>query len=137
ERHRGDAVRLRVTKRVAVAQVTAERFRCACCVRGALAGTREEPRVQRLVLAACLLFSGLCALIDQLVWTRWLGLSFGTTTEAIAAVLSVFFGGLALGNWLAARRLARVARPLRVYVALEAAIGVFALLSLPLLRRMG
>src|SRR5215831_13055273 len=94
-------------------------------------------RMQQFVLAVCLLFSGLCALIDQLVWTRWLGLSFGTTTEAIAAVLSVFFGGLALGNWLAARRLARVARPLRVYVALEAAIGVFALLSLPLLRHLG
>jgi spermidine synthase len=93
--------------------------------------------VQRIVLAACLLFSGLCALIDQLVWTRWLGLSFGTTTEAIAAVLSVFFGGLALGNWLAARRLTRVARPLRVYAALEAAIGGFTLLSLPLLQRMG
>ncbi|HVN37826.1 MAG TPA: fused MFS/spermidine synthase, partial [Myxococcota bacterium] len=93
--------------------------------------------MQQLVLAICLLFSGLCALIDQLVWTRWLGLSFGTTTEAIAAVLSVFFGGLALGNWIAARQLTRVARPLRVYAALEAAIGVFALLSLPLLRHMG
>jgi spermidine synthase len=92
--------------------------------------------VQQLVLAVCLLFSGACALIDQLVWTRWLGLSFGTTTEAIAAVLSVFFGGLALGNWLAARRLARVALPLRVYAALEAAIGGFALLSLPLLRHL-
>jgi spermidine synthase len=51
-------------------------------------------------------------------------------------VLAVFFGGLALGNWLAARRLSRVAHPLRVYAALEGAIGAFALLSLPLLRHL-
>ena len=86
-----------------------------------------------LAIVACLLFSGLTALVYQLVWTRLLGLAFGTTTEAIASVLAVFFGGLALGNWLAARWLTRLRRPLRVYAALEAGIGAWALASLPIL----
>jgi spermidine synthase len=89
---------------------------------------------RRLAVAACLVFSGLAALVYQVIWTRLLGLAFGTTTESIATVLAVFFGGMALGNLLAARRLVRVERPLRVYALLELAIGVFALASLPLLR---
>jgi spermidine synthase len=89
--------------------------------------------MNRLAIVACLLFSGLTALVYQLVWTRLLGLSFGTTTEAIATVLAVFFGGLALGNWLAARALVRLSRPLRVYAALEFGIGAWALASLPIL----
>ncbi len=84
----------------------------------------------------CLFFSGLAALVYQVIWTRLLGFAFGTTTEAISTVLAVFFGGMALGNWLAARRLVRVARPLRLYAVLEFAIGAFALLSLPLLWRL-
>ncbi len=89
---------------------------------------------RRVAVAACLVFSGLAALVYQVIWTRLLGLAFGTTTESIASVLAVFFGGMALGNLVAAKRLARVERPLRVYALLELAIGIFALASLPLLR---
>lgn len=88
---------------------------------------------RRLSVAACLVFSGLSALVYQVIWTRLLGLAFGTTTESISTVLAVFFGGMALGNLLAARRLARIRHPLRVYALLELAIGAFALASLPLL----
>jgi spermidine synthase len=70
------------------------------------------------------------------LWTRLLGFAFGTTTEAIGTVLAIFFGGMALGNWLAARRIDRVVRPLRLYGLLELGIGFFALLSLPLLTRL-
>ncbi|MCC6640751.1 MAG: fused MFS/spermidine synthase [Deltaproteobacteria bacterium] len=89
---------------------------------------------RRSSVVACLVFSGLAALVYQVIWTRLLGLAFGTTTESIATVLGVFFGGMALGNLVAARRLARVRRPLRVYALLELAIGLFALASLPALR---
>ena len=37
-----------------------------------------------LAVAACLVFSGLAALVYQVIWTRLLGFAFGTTTEAIA-----------------------------------------------------
>ncbi len=91
---------------------------------------------RRWLLIGCLVFSGMAALVYQIVWTRLLGLSFGTTTEAIGTVLAVFFGGLALGNLLAARTLDRIRRPLRVYAWLELGIGAFALASLPLLLRL-
>jgi spermidine synthase len=91
---------------------------------------------RRLALVGCLVFSGLAALVYQVVWVRMLGFAFGTTTEAIGTVLAVFFGGMALGNALAARGLGRVERPLRLYALLELGIGAFALLSLPLLQRL-
>jgi spermidine synthase len=94
----------------------------------------QSPRVRRAAIAACLVFSGLTALVYQILWVRLLGFTFGTTTEAVSTVLAVFFGGLALGNLLAARGLARVTRPLRVYAWLELGIGLWALASLPALR---
>jgi len=89
---------------------------------------------RRLAVAACLVFSGLSALVYQIIWVRLLGFTFGTTTEAVSTVLAVFFGGLALGNLWAAARLSRVERPLRVYAFLELGIGLYALASLPLLQ---
>ena len=81
----------------------------------------------------CLFGSGCCALVYQLIWIRLLGFAFGASTEAIATVLAIFFGGLALGNALAARHLARLSRPLLGYGLLELFIAGFALASLPLL----
>ena len=67
--------------------------------------------MQRLSIVACLVFSGFTALVYQLIWTRLLGFSFGTSTQAVSPVLAVFFGGLAIGNLLAARLQARIRRP--------------------------
>jgi spermidine synthase len=91
---------------------------------------------RRLLLLGCLVFSGLTALVYEVLWTRLLGFVFGTTTEAIGTVLAIFFAGMALGNLLAARRLVRVERPLRLYALLELGIGSFALASLPLLKHL-
>ncbi len=90
----------------------------------------------RSAILLCLLLSGWASLVYQIVWTRLLGLAFGTTTEAIGAVLAVFFAGLAGGGWIAARALPRVRRPLRLYALLEIGIGAFALASLPCLREL-
>ena len=80
-----------------------------------------------LILFVPRLLGLLGALVYQVLWTRLLGLAFGTTTEAIGTVLAVFFGGLALGNLLAARGWTlRLRHPLRAYALLELAMGVFA-----------
>jgi spermidine synthase len=92
--------------------------------------------MKRRVAALALVFSGFTALVYEIIWTRLLGFAFGTTTEAIGTVLAVFFGGMAIGNWLAARCSSRISRPLRVYALLELGVGAFALVSLPLLRRL-
>src|SRR5947207_141023 len=87
-----------------------------------------------VVILACFALSGVCALVYQLVWTRWLGLIVGNFATATATVITAFMGGLALGNWwlgrLAGRRSPRAA--LRLYAVLEAALAVLAALS-PLL----
>jgi len=76
--------------------------------------------------------SGAAALVYESLWMRSFGLIFGGTTSAVAMVLAVFMGGLALGSALAARRPAR--DPLRAYGTIELAVGATALLTLPLLR---
>jgi spermidine synthase len=76
--------------------------------------------------------SGGAALVYQSLWMRSFGLIFGNTTDAVAMVLAVFMGGLALGSALAARR--RSPDPLRAYALVELGIGGAALLTLPLLR---
>lgn len=84
------------------------------------------------ILLLVLVLSGCAGLIYQVTWVRLLGLSLGSTSAAVATVISAFFLGLALGSYaverLGVKRQAAVSR----YVAVEAVIGVFGLLSLPL-----
>ena len=76
--------------------------------------------------------SGAAALVYESLWLRSFGLIFGGTTSAVAMVLAVFMGGLALGSALVARR--PVADPLLAYARLELLIAAAALVTLPLLR---
>lgn len=85
----------------------------------------------------CLLFllSGAAALVFEALWFRLASLTFGSSVWAGSLVLSSFMGGLGLGNALAGRWGARVARPVRAYALLEVVVGVTGLglvLVLPL-----
>ncbi|HEY7114408.1 MAG TPA: fused MFS/spermidine synthase [Thermoanaerobaculia bacterium] len=71
--------------------------------------------------------SGLASLADEIVWFKYLTLTFGATTAAAATLVAVFMGGLALGSALAGRWAARLRRPARAYALLEAGVAVFAL----------
>jgi len=71
-------------------------------------------------------FSGVTALIYEVVWSDYLTLLFGSTVQAQTVVLAVFMGGLALGNKLFGRIADRTRRPLVIYGSLELAIGVYA-----------
>ena len=85
----------------------------------------------RAAILACFAASGMCALVYQLVWTRWLGLIVGNFATATASVITAFMAGLALGNWLIGRRCSRLspARAVRLYAVLEAGLAVLAALS--------
>ncbi len=76
--------------------------------------------------------SGFAGLMHQVVWAKLLVPLVGATAHAQATVLAVFLGGLALGAFRFGRRVDRLGRPLRTYVALEVAVGACGLL-LPLL----
>src|SRR5436190_5297768 len=75
----------------------------------------------------CFFLSGVSGLVFEVVWTRELGLVFGSTTLAISTVLSVFMGGLALGSVIAGRFADRLRRPLLVYALVEAGVGLYGL----------
>jgi spermidine synthase len=78
--------------------------------------------------------SGVCSLIDEVVWVRLLKLTLGNTEYASSIVVSVFMGGLALGALIMGKYADRVNRRLRLYAILELCATVSAL-SLPLFLR--
>jgi len=82
-------------------------------------------------LQFCFFLSGAAGLIDQVLWTKALGLLFGYSAYAVATVLAVFMGGLALGSALFARWRPAKLRGAALYAWLEFAIAGSALLSLP------
>ncbi|MHC4843891.1 MAG: fused MFS/spermidine synthase, partial [Planctomycetota bacterium] len=78
--------------------------------------------------------SGVCSLMDEVVWVRLLKLTLGNTAYASCIVVSMFMAGLALGALIMGRYSDQVQRPLRLYVILELCATVSALL-LPLALR--
>src|SRR5215831_11566891 len=82
----------------------------------------------RVVVLACFFLSGASGLILEMLWTRMLTLVFGSTTLAVSTVLTAFMGGLGLGSFLAGKMADRLKTPVRVYAAVEASIGAYALL---------
>jgi spermidine synthase len=84
-----------------------------------------------LLILFCFFFSGLAGLIYQILWLRMIDKVIGNAPFAVATVLSVFMGGLALGSWLAGRYIDRIATRgslLSLYGKAEIAIGIYGLL---------
>jgi spermidine synthase len=81
------------------------------------------------ILLALFALSGAAGLIFEVVWSRQLVLVFGNTTQAISAILTGFFAGLAIGSWFGGKVADRVRRPLRLYGLLECALVVIVLLT--------
>src|SRR6266404_1454601 len=84
-----------------------------------------------LRLQLCFFLSGAAGLIDQVVWTKALGQLFGYSAYAVATVLAVFMGGLALGSVIFAQWRPRNKSGIALYSWMEFAIAASALLSLP------
>jgi spermidine synthase len=82
--------------------------------------------------------SGASALVYEIVWQQLLQLVIGSSTVSLGVLLAVFMGGLCLGSLYGPRLVARDRHPLRVYAALELAVGAcgLALLAvMPLVER--
>ena len=84
-------------------------------------------RFETPVLGALFTLSGAAALIYQVLWVRELGLLFGSTAQAAALTIAIFFAGIALGGWLFGRLAARLARPLRAFGLVEIGVAATAL----------
>jgi spermidine synthase len=78
-------------------------------------------------------FSGMSALMYEVIWMKELTLIMGNTVQSTTAVLAAFMAGLALGSLLFGRLADKLSiSPLRFYAYLELGIGVFAF-AFPLL----
>ena len=75
------------------------------------------------------ILSGAAGLIYEIVWSRQLVLVFGNTTQAVSAILTGFFGGMAIGAAVGGRIADRVRSPLRFYGLLEIALTLVVLVT--------
>jgi spermidine synthase len=89
-------------------------------------------RDRRSAIVMIFVLSGASGLIYEVVWSRQLVLVFGNTTQAVAAILTGYFGGMAVGSLAGGRVADRVRSPLRLYGALELVL-VGVVLTTPLL----
>lgn len=94
--------------------------------------TRSRPPWPVLILVA---LSGVCGLGYEVVWLRLMAGVVGVGLYANALVLGVFMLGLGAGAYTAGRLRGRdQGESLRLYALLEGAIGLWALLVIPLTR---
>ena len=86
----------------------------------------------RFILLLLFVGSGCAALVYEVVWFQLLQLVIGSSAVSMAVLLGTFMGGMCAGSLLLPRYVPRDRHPLRVYAALEALIGLFAVLVLVL-----
>ncbi len=89
----------------------------------------QGPAISRRVILDIFILSGAAGLIYEVVWARQLVLVFGNTTQAVSAILTGFFGGMAIGSALGGRLADRVRRPVRLYGILELVLVVVVILT--------
>jgi spermidine synthase len=96
--------------------------------RAASGQPRDGGAPRRIALLLGLFFvSGFAALVYQVLWVRELGLLLGSTAQAAATTIAIFFAGLATGGWYWGRRAAGSGSSLRTFGLLEIGVGVTAL----------
>jgi predicted membrane-bound spermidine synthase len=89
--------------------------------------------VKRL-LSVVFLFSGLSALMYQVVWQRLLATYYGVGPISIALIVSVYTAGLGIGALLGGYLSERLKRIVVVYCVVEVCIGIFGAISPHVLR---
>src|SRR5271170_1376168 len=89
------------------------------------------------VLLVLFVGSGCAALIYEIVWFQLLELVIGSSAVSIGVLLGTFMGGMCLGSLILPRIVSPRHHPLRVYAALEAGIGVSAMILLVLVPSVG
>ncbi len=87
----------------------------------------------KLIIYKIFAASGFSALIYEILWTKYLSLTFGNTMVAVSVVAATFMAGLALGSFLFGRYVDHKANLLKVYCLLELGIAATALLFDPAL----
>lgn len=92
----------------------------------------EESAPKAWWLLVAFAVAGFASLVYEVAWTRVLVLVIGSTVYAYTTMLTIFILGIGLGSLLIAPLLDRRKDLLLWFAAMEAAIGFWALVSLPL-----
>ena len=94
----------------------------------------KREKVRKPILLAAFFITGAVSLVFEVVWTRLLLLSLGTTPAAVGVVLGAFMGGMAIGSLAAGLRFVTHRDPILVYALLGGWAGAYGLASPGLLR---
>ncbi|MFI5253447.1 MAG: fused MFS/spermidine synthase [Bacteroidota bacterium] len=81
----------------------------------------------KFIVILLFIFSGICGLIYEVAWSKYLSLFIGNTAYSIMIVLATFMSGLALGSYYWGKYADRSTNRLKLYGMLELAIGVYCL----------
>ncbi len=90
-------------------------------------------------IAGLFVLSGFAGLVYQVLFSKALALTFGSTSTATYTVLATYMGGMALGAWLGGAIASKRANPLVLYAFCELAIGLYCLATpwlFPLIREL-
>lgn len=88
-------------------------------------GARVSSEVRRVV--AMFVISGFAALMYQVLFSKALALTFGSTATATYTVLATYMGGMALGAWIGGRLAQGRGDALKLYAWCEMGIGAYCL----------
>ena len=83
--------------------------------------------LRRLLLIA-FVFSGMAALIYEIVWIRPLQYILGSTIYTISIIFAAFMLGLALGSWIISKYVDKIENLPRTYALMELGIGLYGVL---------
>lgn len=99
---------------------------------------RGETETHVAALSVLFFVSGVAALVYQVAWQRTLVRYFGVNMEPVTIIVSIFMLGLGLGA-LAGGRMSRAApgRLPAMFVGIELGIGLFGVVSVPLIHFVG
>ncbi|WP_394839224.1 hypothetical protein LVJ94_20255 [Pendulispora rubella] len=90
------------------------------------------------ILSTLFFISGFAALVYQVVWQRTLFAIYGINIESVTVVVTAFMLGLGLGSLAGGAVSKDPRRPVvLLFAAVEATIGLFGAVSLPLFRGVG
>ncbi len=91
-----------------------------------------EGETERWLVLLVIGISGCCALAYEVLWARILVYVLGNFVHSFSLMLTAFLAGIALGSYLLGRFVDRLARPARTLALFQIAIGLVAVLLLPI-----
>jgi len=97
---------------------------------GPLAGYRRLGPGVRFIVIGSFALSGFASLTYEVLWTRVFSLVLGSSVYAFTIMLATFLAGIGIGSILFAPLIDKRKNPIAWFAALEAVIGVVALLSI-------